>query len=31
VADWSGGTRLGEALRAYHDTWGMRGMSQASS
>jgi uncharacterized protein len=30
VADWSGGTRLGAALQAYHDTWGMRGMSRGA-
>jgi uncharacterized protein len=30
VADWSGGTRLGESLRAYNDEWGMRGMSRGA-
>jgi uncharacterized protein len=26
--DWAGGTRLGEALRAFNDTWGRRGMAR---
>jgi len=30
VADWSGGTRLGESLRAYNDGWGMRGISRGA-
>lgn len=30
VTDWSGGTRLGEALRAYNDEWGVRGMSRGA-
>jgi hypothetical protein len=30
VAYWSGGTRLGDALRAYNDEWGMRGMSRGA-
>jgi len=30
VADWSGGTRLGDGLRAYNDGWGMRGMSRGA-
>lgn len=30
VADWSGGTRLGEGLRAFNDTWGMRGMARGA-
>jgi uncharacterized protein with von Willebrand factor type A (vWA) domain len=30
VADWSGGTRLGDSLRAYNDGWGMRGMSRGA-
>jgi uncharacterized protein with von Willebrand factor type A (vWA) domain len=25
VVDWSGGTRLGEGLKAFNDTWGARG------
>lgn len=27
VPDWSGGTRLGETLKAYLDRWGQRGMA----
>jgi uncharacterized protein with von Willebrand factor type A (vWA) domain len=30
VADWSGGTRLGEGVRAYNDTWGVRGMARGA-
>jgi uncharacterized protein with von Willebrand factor type A (vWA) domain len=30
VPDWSGGTRLGDALRDYNDAWGMRGMSRGA-
>jgi uncharacterized protein with von Willebrand factor type A (vWA) domain len=30
VADWSGGTRLGEALREFNDTWGTRGMARGA-
>lgn len=30
VADWSGGTRLGDSLRAYNVGWGMRGMSRGA-
>lgn len=30
VSDWSGGTRLGDSLRAYNDDWGMRGMSRGA-
>jgi uncharacterized protein with von Willebrand factor type A (vWA) domain len=30
VADWSGGTRLGESLRTYNSDWGMRGMSRGA-
>ena len=30
VADWSGGTRLGEGLKEFNDTWGMRGMARGS-
>ena len=29
VADWSGGTRLGDGLRAFNDRWGVRGMARA--
>ncbi len=28
VVDWSGGTRLGEGLRAFNDTWGIGGMAR---
>ena len=28
VQDWSGGTRLGETLRAFNDQWGVRGMAR---
>lgn len=30
VADWSGGTRLGEGLRAFNDRWGTRGMARGA-
>lgn len=30
VADWSGGTRLGESLRRFNDTWGVRGMARGA-
>jgi len=30
VPDWSGGTRLGEGLRAYNDLWGVRGMARGA-
>lgn len=30
VADWSGGTRLGEGLRAFNDEWGMHGMARGA-
>jgi uncharacterized protein len=30
VADWSGGTRLGEALREFNDRWGARGLARGS-
>lgn len=30
VVDWSGGTRLGAALRTFNDTWGMRGMARGA-
>ena len=30
VVDWSGGTRLGEGLRAFNDAWGMRGMARGA-
>jgi uncharacterized protein with von Willebrand factor type A (vWA) domain len=30
VADWSGGTRLGETLRVFLDRWGQRGMARGA-
>lgn len=30
VPDWSGGTRLGAALRRFNDEWGMRGMARGA-
>jgi uncharacterized protein with von Willebrand factor type A (vWA) domain len=30
VADWSGGTRLGEGLRSFNDSWGVRGMARGA-
>ncbi len=30
VEDWSGGTRLGEGLRAFNDRWGIRGMARGA-
>ncbi len=30
VADWSGGTRLGEGLRTFNDRWGVRGMAHGA-
>ncbi len=30
VADWSGGTRLGEVLAAFVDRWGRRGMARGA-
>lgn len=30
VPDWSGGTRLGEGVRAFNDQWGVRGMARGS-
>ncbi len=30
VVDWSGGTRLGEALREFNDRWGVRGMARGA-
>jgi len=30
VPDWSGGTRLGETLRAFLDRWGQRGMARGA-
>lgn len=31
VVDWSGGTRLGEGLRTFNDTWGVRGMARGAT
>ncbi|MFV1990768.1 MAG: VWA domain-containing protein, partial [Acidimicrobiales bacterium] len=31
VADWSGGTRLGETLAEFNDRWGLRGMARGST
>jgi len=30
MADYGGGTRLGEGLRAFNDTWGQRGMARGA-
>jgi hypothetical protein len=30
VPDWSGGTRLGEVLRAFLDRWGQRGVARGA-
>jgi uncharacterized protein len=30
VPDWSGGTRLGEGIRAFNDLWGVRGMARGA-
>lgn len=30
VMDWSGGTRLGEGMRAFNDQWGVRGMARGA-
>jgi uncharacterized protein len=30
VQDWSGGTRLGEGIRAFNDQWGVRGMARGA-
>jgi uncharacterized protein with von Willebrand factor type A (vWA) domain len=31
VADWSGGTRLGDGLRRFNDRWGTRGMARGAT
>jgi uncharacterized protein with von Willebrand factor type A (vWA) domain len=31
VLDWSGGTRLGDGLRAFNDQWGVRGMARGAT
>lgn len=30
VADWAGGTRLGDGLRRFNDRWGVRGLARGS-
>lgn len=30
VADWSGGTRLGDCIRHFNDEWGVRGMARGA-
>jgi uncharacterized protein with von Willebrand factor type A (vWA) domain len=30
VADWAGGTRLGDGLRRFNDEWGIRGMARGA-
>lgn len=30
VADWSGGTRLGDGFRQFNDQWGIRGMARGA-
>lgn len=30
VVDWSGGTRLGDAIAAFNDEWGVRGMARGA-
>ncbi len=30
VPDWSGGTRLGDALREFNDRWGVRGLARGA-
>ena len=30
VADWAGGTRLGEGLRSFNDRWGVRGVARGA-
>jgi uncharacterized protein with von Willebrand factor type A (vWA) domain len=30
VADWSGGTRLGEGIRRFNDEWGIRGLARGA-
>ena len=30
VADWSGGTRLGDGLRRFNDEWGVRGLGRGA-
>jgi uncharacterized protein with von Willebrand factor type A (vWA) domain len=30
VVDWSGGTRLGDGLRAFNDRWGVQGLARGA-
>ena len=30
VTDWDGGTRLGDGLRSFNETWGIRGMARGA-
>jgi uncharacterized protein len=30
VADWAGGTRLGEGMRTFNDRWGVRGLARGA-
>lgn len=30
IADWSGGTRIGQAIREFNDQWGVRGMARGA-
>jgi uncharacterized protein with von Willebrand factor type A (vWA) domain len=30
VVDWSGGTRIGDSLKAYNDEWGRRGLTRGA-
>jgi uncharacterized protein len=31
MPDWGGGTRIGESLRGYNDTWGRRGLTRGAT
>jgi hypothetical protein len=31
VTDWSGGTRLGDGLQEFNDSWGVRGMARGAT
>lgn len=31
VVDWSGGTRLGDGIKAFNDEWGIRGMARGAT
>ena len=30
MVDWSGGTRLGDGIRAFNDEWGVRGLARGA-